>query len=188
MIYRTRKRRLNSCPQPQIPSASRCRAHCGCGAPGRSAIANRENSESVVLYLENPIVAVKRFRHQLDDMKRELRGRKRVDKDLLPRRWPTLLAPIAPVEYLEAALAFASNHNLGMPIAKLDLSNRTAGCVYLPENYCRVDRTSRCSARRRVAASPDLNSRRRGIEVRFEHRLVSVTLSRPMPVRTSSFG
>ena len=41
---------------------------------GRSAIANREDSESVVLYLEKPIVAVKRFGHQLDDLNWELSG------------------------------------------------------------------------------------------------------------------
>ena len=41
---------------------------------GRGAIANREDSESVVLYLEKPIVAVKRFGRQLDDLKRELSG------------------------------------------------------------------------------------------------------------------
>ena len=32
-------------------------------------------------------------------------------------------APIAPVEYLEAARPFASDHRLGMPIAELDLTN-----------------------------------------------------------------
>jgi hypothetical protein len=41
---------------------------------GQSAIANREDSESVVLYLEKPIVAVKRFGHQLDDLNWELSG------------------------------------------------------------------------------------------------------------------
>ena len=45
----------------------------------RRAIANREDSESVVLYLEKPVVAVKRFGHQLDDLKRELRGREHVN-------------------------------------------------------------------------------------------------------------
>jgi len=45
----------------------------------RSAIANREDSESVVLYLEKPVVAVKRFGHQLDDLKWELSGRQHVD-------------------------------------------------------------------------------------------------------------
>ncbi len=45
------------------------------------------------------------------------------------------LTPIAAVEYLEAALAFASNHNLGMAIAQFDLTNRSAPCVDLPENY-----------------------------------------------------
>jgi hypothetical protein len=34
------------------------------------------------------------------------------------------LAPIAAVEYLEAAPAFASNHGLSMTITQLDLTNR----------------------------------------------------------------
>jgi hypothetical protein len=42
---------------------------------GRSAIANGDHSESVVLYLEKPIVAVKRFGHQLDNLKRALSQR-----------------------------------------------------------------------------------------------------------------
>jgi len=106
-----------------------------------------------------------------------------------PRRWPTWLAPIAAVEYLEAAPAFARNHGPGMPIAQLDLTNRPAGCVDLPENYRRAGRlASRRSARRRVAASPDLNSCRRGIEVRLEHRLISITLARPMPTTPRRIG
>jgi hypothetical protein len=89
------------------------------------------------------------------------------------------LEPIAAVEYLEAGPAFPSNHGLVMAIAQLDLTNRPARCVDLPKNYRRgARRASRCSARRRVAASPDLNSRRRRIEVRFEHCLVSITRSR----------
>jgi len=36
------------------------------------------------------------------------------------------LAPIAAVEYLEAALPFASDYGLGMAIAQLDLTNRSA--------------------------------------------------------------
>jgi len=91
---------------------------------------------------------------------------------------PFQLAPIAPVEYLEAALAFASNHDLGMVTAQLDLSNWSAGCIDLPKNDCRTTHgASRRSARGRVAASPDLNGRRRGIEVRFEH-VSSITGSR----------
>ena len=94
-----------------------------------------------------------------------------------PRRWPTWLAPIAAVEYLEAAPAFASNHGLGMAIAQLDLTNWPARCVDLQENYRRVGRrASWRSARRRVSASPDLNGRRDGIEIRLEHRLVSITI------------
>jgi hypothetical protein len=87
------------------------------------------------------------------------------------------LAPIASVEYLEAELVFARNDGLGRTIAQLELTNRPAGCIDLPKNYRRlVYGASRRSTRRRVAASPDLNSRRRGIEVRFEHRLVSITI------------
>jgi len=56
---------------------------------------------------------------------------------LLSRRRPISLAPVAPVEYLEAALAFASSHDLGVAIAQLDLANRPAGCNDLPENYRR---------------------------------------------------
>jgi hypothetical protein len=62
-----------------VPMASRDVASIARVQAGRSTIANRENSESVVLYLEKPIVAVKRFWHQLDDLKRELRGREHVD-------------------------------------------------------------------------------------------------------------
>ena len=58
-----------------------------------------------------------------------------------------------------------------MVIAQLDLTNRPARCVDLAENYRRpVFGASWRSARRQVAASPDLNRRRLGIEVRFEQR------------------
>jgi len=64
-----------------------------------------------------------------------------------------------------------------MTITQLDLANWPARRVDLPENYRRsAHEASRRSARRRVAASPDLNGRRDGIEVRFEHRLVSITI------------
>src|ERR1019366_6671981 len=44
-------------------------------------------------------------------------------------------------------------------------------------DYRRADRlASRRSARRPVAASPDLSSRRFGIEVGFEHRFLSITI------------
>ena len=62
-----------------MPMASRDVAPIAGEQRGRSAIANRERSESVVLYLEKPIVAVKRFRHQLDDLERELSGREHID-------------------------------------------------------------------------------------------------------------
>ncbi len=65
------------------------------------------------------------------------------------------LAPITAIEYLKAAPAFARNHGLGMAITQLDLTNRPAGRINLPENYRRSAYwASRCSARRRVAASP----------------------------------
>ena len=74
-------------------------------------------------------------------------------------RWPMRLAPIAPVEYLKAALPFAVNRGLGMAIAQFDLTNRPACRVNLPKNYrCIAYLASRRSARRRVAASQDLNS------------------------------
>jgi len=89
----------------------------------------------------------------------------------------TWLAPIAAVEYLEAALAFASNHGLGMAIAQLDLTNWTSGCIDLPENYRRtVHGAPWRSARRCIGASPDLDGRRDRIKVRFEHRLVSIMI------------
>ena len=85
-------------------------------------------------------------------------------------------APIAAVEYLEAALAFASNHGFGMAITQLDLTNRPSGCIDLSENYRRdTHSASRRSARRQTAASPDLNSRRCGM-FRFEHPIVSITI------------
>ena len=48
--------------------------------------------------------------------------------------------PITAVKYLEAALAFARDYNLGTPIAQLDLTNRTACRVDLAENYRRAVR------------------------------------------------
>jgi hypothetical protein len=70
------------------------------------------------------------------------------------------------------ALTFASNHGLGMAIAQLDLSDWTVCCIDLPENYRCAARLASCSARRWIAASPDLNGRRDAVEVRLEHRLV----------------
>ncbi len=83
-------------------------------------------------------------------------------------------APLAAVLDFEPSSPFASNHYLSMAIAQLDLSNRPAGCIDLPQNYRNsAIRASRYSARHRTSASPDLNGRRGGIEVGFEHRLVS---------------
>jgi len=81
------------------------------------------------------------------------------------------LAPIAAVKYLEASRSLASDHRLGVPVAKLYLSNRPAGGVNLPKNYRRAaHRASRRPAGTHVAASADLNRGRRVIEVGFEHR------------------
>ena len=41
------------------------------------------------------------------------------------------LAPIATVEYLQAALTLASNHSFSMAIAELDLPDVTAGGIDL---------------------------------------------------------
>ena len=91
---------------------------------------------------------------------------------------PLWLAPIAAVEYLEAALAFTRNQGLGMAIAQLDLTNWPASSINLPDNYRRAARrASRRSARHHIAASPNLNGRRDRIEVRLEHRFLSTTLS-----------
>jgi len=58
-----------------------------------------------------------------------------------------------------------------MAIAQLDLTNWSARGVNLPKNYRRaVPGASRRPAGTRIIASPDLNGRRRGIEVRLKHR------------------
>jgi hypothetical protein len=44
------------------------------------------------------------------------------------------LAPIAAVEYLQAAASLAGNHDLGMAIAQLDLPNGPASGVKLAQN------------------------------------------------------
>jgi hypothetical protein len=56
----------------------------------------------------------------------------------LSRRRPMSLAPIAAVEYLEAALSLASNHGVSVAIAQLDLTNRTTCRIDLPEYYRRA--------------------------------------------------
>jgi hypothetical protein len=48
------------------------------------------------------------------------------------------LTPIAAVEYLEASLAFASIHDLGVAIAEFDLTNRPPGRIDLPKDYRRA--------------------------------------------------
>jgi hypothetical protein len=58
------------------------------------------------------------------------------------------LAPIATVEYLEAALSLPNDHGLGMAITKLDLTHRPACCIELAKNYGRsARRASRRPAR-----------------------------------------
>ena len=49
-----------------------------------------------------------------------------------------LLASVTTVEYLQAAVTLASNHDLGMAIAQLDLTHRPASSVKLAENDSRV--------------------------------------------------
>ena len=89
---------------------------------------------------------------------------------LLSPDWRMRLAPIATVENLKAALTLAGSHDLGVAIAKLDLTNRPACCVKLAENDRRaIHYASRRPAGTQITASPDLNRRRRGIEVRLEH-------------------
>ena len=64
-----------------------------------------------------------------------------------------------------------------MAITQLDLTNRPAGSIHLPENYRRfASGASRRSAGCWIAASPDLNSGRERIEVRFEHVFVSISI------------
>jgi hypothetical protein len=62
-----------------------------------------------------------------------------------------------------------------MPIAQLNLTNRSACRVELAENYRRaVPGASRRPTGAQITASPNLNGRRRGIEVGLEHRLVTI--------------
>jgi hypothetical protein len=85
------------------------------------------------------------------------------------------LAPVAPIEYLQAVLALASDHGLGVAIAEFDLAQRPARGVKLAENDGRsTDRASRRPAGTQITASPDLNRCRCGIEVGLEHRLVTL--------------
>ncbi len=98
-----------------------------------------------------------------------------------------LLAPITAIEYLEAALPFAHDHGVSMAIAQLDLTKPAAGYIDLSENYrCSLGNTSRCSPRRWITSSPDLNGRLDRLEVRFEHSLVN--LSRSVSVRFRKFN
>jgi len=70
-----------------------------------------------------------------------------------------LSAPIAAVENLKAALAFANKHDLGMPLVLLDLTNRPASGVDLSggDDGCELVSASRRSAGKRIAVSPDLD-------------------------------
>ena len=88
--------------------------------------------------------------------------------------WRFLLAPLAPIENLQAALTLAGSHNLGVAIAELDLTNWPARCTELPKHDLRA--ISRASRRpvRAIPASADLNCRRRGIEDRLERRTTSL--------------
>jgi hypothetical protein len=82
---------------------------------------------------------------------------------------------LAAVLNLQAAAPFPSDHDLSVTAAELDLTNRPASSVNLPENYPRDSPRIARTTRAQIAASPDLNSRWRGIEVGFEHRLVSLS-------------
>jgi len=83
-----------------------------------------------------------------------------------------LLAPIAAVEYLEAARPLVRNDQLGVTVTNLYLSNWPASGVNLPQRY----RRAALSAHRRpagtgVAALTDLLGCRLRVEVGLEHRL-----------------
>jgi len=67
------------------------------------------------------------------------------------------LAPIAAVEYLEAALAFASNHRFGVAIVQLELVNMSVSGIRLFGDQSRAfRRRSRdsCILERASAPSP----------------------------------
>jgi hypothetical protein len=86
------------------------------------------------------------------------------------------LTPIAAVEYLEAVLAFPSDHGLGMAITQLDLTNRSTGRINLAENYRRASRSASWRvAGARVAAVSNLDGCRLRVEARLEHCFLSIT-------------
>jgi hypothetical protein len=90
---------------------------------------------------------------------------------VLPGLLALSLAPIAPVEYCHAACSLASNHDLGMAIAELDLTDWPASGVKLAQNYRRaIPGASRRPAGTQITASRDLDGCRGRIEVRLEHR------------------
>ena len=69
-----------------------------------------------------------------------------------------------------------------MAIAQLNLTDWPACRVELSENDRRaVPAASRRPAGTQIAASPNLDGRRLGIEVGLQHRLVTITLARPIP-------
>jgi hypothetical protein len=83
------------------------------------------------------------------------------------------LAPVATVENLKTACPLAGDHNLGVSVAKLDLSNGAAGRVNLPKNYgCTAHSASRRPAGAEIAAPSDLDGCRGRVEVEFEHRFL----------------
>lgn len=101
-----------------------------------------------------------------------------------------LYSPISSIVNLKFALALASDHDPSVAVTQLDLSNRPARGVDLPKNYRRTGHDApRCSARRRLVASPDLYCGRFGVEVGLKHR--SHYLSRSFdryPTRNDSAG
>jgi hypothetical protein len=94
-----------------------------------------------------------------------------------------LLPTFSPVRDLETAVAFAVDHEIAVPVAELDLPRETAGGVNLFGYRRRPFEAPSRPASRDVAAPMDTNGRRRGIEVRLEHRISSSIprFAPPMP-------
>src|SRR5277367_6363252 len=79
-------------------------------------------------------------------------------------------APIAAVEYLEAARPLARNNQPGVTVTKLYLSNWPASGINLPQDDgCAPLSAPRRPAGTRVPASADLDGCRLRIEVWLEH-------------------
>src|SRR5271163_277044 len=80
------------------------------------------------------------------------------------------LAPIAAVEYLEAARPLARNNQPGVTVTKLYLSNWPASGINLPQDDgCAPLSAPRRPALASITAPTDLNGCRLRIEVGLEH-------------------